>query len=248
MNAPNFLIEGTNISDAWSNTLKYVLEQPKMEISPLVITLTGFEESASTRNVLDAHLLSNKYGSVQTVSETIFPDSLYKLFKYDRNALYDEYLMNLPRLKKIEPKGNGRGTYFERLIAYNDEKNNKKINQLDIIIKSLNNENNTRRSKLQASVFDPAKDHTGTPYQGFPCLQHVTFYKSGNGGLVLNSFYAIQYLYRRAYGNWLGLINLGKFISRETGIEFERFNCFIGVEKLDKLNRKEAEQLLQRIN
>lgn len=248
MNQAIVPIEETNISEAWRKSLEYVLHSPAMEITPLVVSLTGFEENLFTRTTLDEHLVRNKYGSIQTVSETIFPQSLYGLFGENRNDFYECYINNLPRLKGIEPRGNGRGTYFERLIAYNGS-NDTIQNQLEIIILSLMDDSKVvRRSKLQASIFDPIKDHTDTPYQGFPCLQHVTFYKTKNGGLVLNSFYAIQYLYRRAYGNWLGLINLGKFVAKETGLEFEKFNCFVGVEKLDKLKRIEAKELLNTIS
>lgn len=61
----------------------------------------------------------------------------------------------------------------------------------------------------------------------------------------MNSFYAVQSLYKKAYGNWLGLINLGKFVADECGLELERFNCFIGVEQLEsKLSKPEARELL----
>jgi thymidylate synthase len=244
MSTSPFVIEDTNLSNAWRTVLERAINSPKMEISPLIITITEFNEAPHVRNVLNAHLLGKKLGTIETVSETIFPDSLYKLFDRDRFTLYETYLINLPRLKEIERRGNGRGTYFERLIAY-EGRNNEKINQLEIIIKSLNGTNVKRRSKLQASIFDPSKDHINGMFQGFPCLQHITFYKSDSGGLVLNSFYAIQSLYRRGYGNWLGLINLGKFIANETGLEFERFNCFVGVEQIDKLGKGEAKKLLE---
>jgi hypothetical protein len=71
---------------------------------------------------------------------------------------------------------------------------------------------------------------------------------SKNCGLILTGFYAVQYLYQKAYGNWLGLINLGKFIAKEAGLEFVQFNCFIGVEELDKLTKEEAKTLLNKIN
>ena len=47
-------------------------------------------------------------------------------------------------------------------------------------------------------------------------------------GLVPNSFYAMQCFYRRAYSIWLGLINLGHYITKAIGLRFERLNCFIG--------------------
>ena len=154
-------------------------------------------------------------------------------------------MKNYPRYRKIDA-GNNRGTYFQRLIAF--EASGQAINQLEIVISSIQNTKVKRRSKLQASVFDPSKDHTTGMFQKFPCLQHVTFYKSENGGLVLNSFYAMQYFYRRAYGNWLGLINLGHFIAKESGLELERMNCFVGVEHLDEVTKKAAGELLNKIN
>ncbi len=235
------LIEETNLSTAWQIALERIVNGSGKEITPLLLTLTGFDEIPHIRETLDMHLKKSNLPSIQTVSETIFPESLYQYYGKDRAKLYETYCKNLLRIKKIDPTNN-KGTYFERLIAY--ESSNKKINQLEIIISSINSKKVKRRSKLQAAIFDPSKDHSNKMFQGFPCLQHVTFYISENGGLVLNSFYAIQYLYRRGYGNWLGLINLGKFIANEVGLEFERFNCYIGVEQLDHLKKTEAKKLI----
>lgn len=243
MNSP-YLLEDINISTAWYKVFDHVIKCPGIEVSPLILTLTGFEECDIIRNTLDVHLRANQYHSIDTVAETIFPDSLYQICQYDSQELYRRYLRNLPRIRNVD-SGNKRGTYFERLIAF-DEK--KKINQLEIIIKSLLDKNNKRRSKLQASIFDPTQDHLPDAYQKFPCLQHVTFYKSESGGLILNGFYAIQYLYQRAYGNWLGLVNLGKFVAREANMNFERFNCFIGIEKLDELTKARAKELFNKID
>lgn len=242
------LIEDNNLSNAWCSVLNHIVNNSGYEITPLVVTLSDYNESDVIKRKLNLNLASGRFDSIDTVAETIFPNSLYQLVNQNRAELYTVYLNKvLPRLKKID-KANGRGTYFERLIAYDDTANSKKINQLEIIISSLLDEKNNRRSKLQASIFDPTKDHLNGPYQKFPCLQHVTFYKSETGGLVLNSFYAIQYLYQRAYGNWLGLINLGKFIANEADLVFERFNCFIGIEKLDHLKKEQAEKLLIELN
>lgn len=112
------------------------------------------------------------------------------------------------------------------------------------ILKSLAG---TETNKSYFKIIDKV-DHIKDAFQGFPCLQHISFYISENRGLILNSYYAIQYLYRRAYGNWLGLINLGKFVANEVQLNFERFNCYIGVEKLDELTKLQAGNLLKEIN
>jgi hypothetical protein len=241
MNIPH-LIEETSLSEAWCKVLEQVLA--KGEITPLVLTLTQFDENLEVRNILNADLLASKFNPIDMVAETIFPDSLYHFLDEDRQALYTTYLnVSLPRIRKIDKRNNG-GTYFERLIAFGGQKN-----QLEIIISSIIKNNVKRRSKLQATTFDPLTDHKEGAFQGFPCLQQVTFYKSETGGLILNTFYAVQYLHQKAYGNWLGLINLGKFVAAETNLRFERFNCFVGVEQLGPdISITHAKDLLKKIN
>ncbi|MGF6849433.1 thymidylate synthase [Chitinophaga sp. W3I9] len=243
MNNP-YIIEGKNLSETWLTAMTKIIESSGKEITPLVLTMTDFGESQTFRQHLNSDLHSRDLDSVETVSETIFPDSLYKLCKNNRSELYKLYLRSLPRIRKVDRRNN-KGIYFERLIRYDDDK---QVNQLEMIINSLSN-TSVRRSKLQASTFDPNRDYTDSPYQSFPCLQHITFYKSESGGLILNSFYAIQYLYQRAYGNWLGLINLGKFVAQESNLKFERFNCFIGVEQLDpKITKSDAKLILSKLS
>lgn len=220
------LIEEENLSRAWLRVIDYIDNNSGYEISPLVLSMTEFDECIEFKNTLNTYLNSSSLDSTDTVSETIFPVSLYEYCDYDRRQLYHQYQKILPRIKKIDNR-NKEGTYFERLISFGDTR----VNQLENIITSLE-QPKVRRSKLQASIFNPYTDHKEGPYQKFPCLQHVTFYKT-KSGLVINSFYAMQYLYQRGYGNWLGLINLGKFVAKELNIKLERFNCHVGIEKLE---------------
>lgn len=249
------VIEGNNLSNAWHQILTLLVKSRNSEISPLVLTLTAFEETDEIRAALQLDLKEKneslgrkkRMPTIQTVSETIFPQSLYELAGYDRTKLYSVYKKNLPKIKKLDPS-NRNGTYFSRLIAFGE--GDKSKNQLEIIIKALIEEKSPRRSKLQAAIFDPFIDHTNSAMQGFPCLQHVTFVKTKDGGLILNSFYAIQFFYKRAYGNWLGLINLGKFVAKESGLRFERFNCFIGAEALESqsISKTDAKKLLGKLD
>lgn len=247
MNIP-YLIEDTNLSLAWYRAMSQIVDNSGSEITPLVLTLTGFNETENFRQKLDDNLCENGFDPISTVSETIFPESLYRRHRFDRSLLYSRYRRNLARIQNVDHR-NKKGTYFERLIAYKGTSDQKaEVNQLEEIISTLRGDSKVkRRSKLQASIFNPHTDHTEGVYQKFPCLQHVTFYKSDSGGLIINSFYAMQYLYQRAYGNWLGLINLGKFVARESGLELERFTCFVGVEQLDHLTKVKAKALLQEL-
>jgi len=242
------VIESTNLSKAWMDTLKLASHTAGGELLPFVLSLAGFEEDINIRQMVDKHLQANNKYSIKTVSETIFPQSLYEDVKYDRHKLYTKYIQNLPRLMAIV-QDNKRGTYFQRLIDFDatdkTEGNQKKssVNQLEIIIEALKNKTINRRTQYQACIFDPKQDHVKGPYQRFPCLGHITFYKSEIEGLVLNSFYPVQHLYTKAYGNWLGLINLGKFVAKEAELEFGKLICFAGVQTLGE-QKKDVRNLL----
>lgn len=237
------LINETNLSYAWCRAFLHIIDLSGKEISPLIISLTGFNqgipnEDQSIREALDNCLKVNKKQSVHTVANTIFPNSLWRISKYDRKKLFDIYLKNIPRYKAAEPSKNRRGLYFERLINYGSGPHNG--NQLEHIISEYNLHPEIRRSMFQASVFDPGRDHIPNSRQlGFPCLQHISLIPNNQDKtLVLNSFYATQQLFEKAYGNYLGLCRLGNFMAHEMELTFDRMNCFIGVEKLDTIGKR----------
>ena len=94
MNSPTpLLIEDTNLSHAWSRAFLHIIDNPSKEISPLVVTLTGFtngvsNEDQAIRLALDNSLLINKAQKIHTVANTIFPYSLWKHSKNNRNKLF----------------------------------------------------------------------------------------------------------------------------------------------------------------
>jgi len=119
-------------------------------------------------------------------------------------------------------------------------------NQLEFIIREFNGRQGVRRSMLQASVFDPVRDHTRTAQQGFPCMQHVSFVPNVHDkSLMLNAFYATQQLFEKGYGNYLGLCRLGSFMAHELGLTFSQLNCFAGVGKIDSVGRPAMSAALQ---
>lgn len=241
------VIEETNLSHAWSRAFLHIIDNPGKEVSPLLITLTGFtngmpNEDQAIREALDNCLKINSEQSVHTVANTIFPASYWQRSNHDRNKLFDTYLENFPRIQALAPNKNHRGLYFERLIAFGYGSNN--INQLEYIISEYKSRPGVRRSMFQASIFDPARDHISTAQLAFPCLQHVSFVPQKNS-LIMNAFYATQQLFNKAYGNYLGLCRLGDFMAHEMELKFERINCFVGVAKMDNIpkNSPTLEQL-----
>jgi hypothetical protein len=234
------MIEDTNLSRAWSRVFLEVLDHPGTTIAPLTLSITGFqsegksEEDPAVRAALDACLAAKGRADIETVAWTIFPQQLWRLAQHDRYRLFDLYTEAYPRYRALNPRLNARGLYFGRLIAFGNE--SRAFNQLEWIISAYRERSSVRKTMLQAAVFDPMQDHVRQAQLGFPCLQHVTFVP-GDGQLCVNAFYATQQLFDKAYGNWLGLSRLGEFMAREMGLTFTRLNCFVGIEKLERITK-----------
>ena len=257
--ATPLLIDEQNVSVAWSRLLVHVIDHGGTEVSPLVLSISGFggkdqiPEVNAVRDALDTLLRGRDEFEVATVANTIFPQSVWRIAGGDRHAFFEEYRETLPRYAALEPL-NRDGTYFSRLIAYDiDARTGERVahvpagavpengNQLEYIIKLFKEKKVKRDSAFQAAIFDPARDHSIAPYKGFPCMQHLTFLKSVDGsGLVMNSFYATQQIVRKAYGNYLGLCRLGHFVAGQVDLVFERLNVFVGSEKLGDFTKKDA--------
>lgn len=194
---------------------------------------------------------------IETVAKTIFPQAMWRRANGDRDRLYEGYLMSLPDFVSMAPHQNSGGLYFARMIGYgvNPKTGAKERhladdldyepNQLEFIINAC--KPGAQRMALQASVYDPVRDQTDAR-QHFPCLQHVTFVPDfTRGTLALNAFYALQLLYVKAYGNWLGLMRLGAFVASQTKLRFERLNCFAGIQKMTSDSRPRPGPLLDRL-
>ncbi len=54
------------------------------------------------------------------------------------------------------------------------------------------------------------------------------------GGLSVTGFYATKYVVERAYGNYLGLCRLGKFMAQEMGLRFDQMVCIATPVKLER--------------
>ena len=219
-------IEEDNLSVAWAKAFLHVVDAG--EIATLTVVIRGFTEGAPIevapiRLLLDDALGADKKAlSSHEVANTIFPISLWNP-QADRRQLYDRYRRIMPRV--LRDRRNRYGVYFQRMIAFDhDAAYQGGVNQLEKIIETWHG-GNRRRSAFQAAIFDPRKDHSNQPLRGFPCLQHVAFAQQGSDGLSVTGFYATQYIFERAYGNYLGLYRLGRFMAQEMGRQLTQVTC-----------------------
>ena len=224
-------VEESGVSLAWGRALQTVARRGRTEMAPLTVAITGsgmngvLSEHGGIRGELDKVLAAQGKQSVETVANTIFPDSMWNRAR-ERQVLFDRYMAIYPRLRK-KWRANSQGTYFQRMISNGPEG---MPNQLEFALNAYHS--GMRRSVLQVGVFDPSKDHSSAPRRGFPCLQHLSFVPDVAGNLSVNAFYASQYMVERAYGNYLGICRLGRFVSSELGMPLTRVTCHVGLAML----------------
>lgn len=242
---PPRVYKGNLISAVWANLFLDIIDGPGREMSSVIVSLDGFSEADDIqecepiRRELDSCLTRKARYPSETVAFTIFPERIWKIAQHDRARLFSLYRRAYPKYVAMNRKDNRRGMYFSRLTMFCDASScNKSFNgnQLEWIISKYTSRRGVRDSMLQATVFDPNRDHVGDARLQFPCLQHINFVPTKDG-LVLNAFYATQYVFEKAYGNYLGLAHLGRFMAHELEMNFARLNVTIGVAKIGQVGK-----------
>lgn len=264
MSEPGFYSHShPSLAAAWARAFLRFMERQDRKFAPFLVSIaTGPNgeavEDLDLKQALDACLEEAEQQPTEVVAKTIFPAAIWRRVKGDRHKLYDYYREYLPDYVSMAPKKNGHGIYFARLIGFGlDPKTGVNVkhlahagmpadgNQLEFIIQAC--KPGAQSMSLQAVIFDPVRDQV-KERRGFPCLQHVTFVRDHDRGtLSLNAFYALQSFFIKAYGNWLGLIRLGEFVASQTGLRFDRLNCFAGIQQMRADCRPQSGLLLDRL-
>lgn len=223
-----------NISVAWAQAFLRLNQPGVSDISPAVIVVTDLTEGVANedqviRNLLNSEMACLGLRSCEAVASTIFPVSMWNPSIPDNaEQLFRRYERIWPSIKHRD-RANNKGNYFRRLTAYHpDGSNAAPVNQLRHVIETFRRGNH-RRSALQAAVFDPTRDHVHNRILGFPCLQQVGFVPVGHGGLCVTGFYPLQYAFEKAYGNYLGLCRLGRFMAAQMGRTLVQMTCVASV-------------------
>ena len=227
------VISDTNISFAWARVFLDLMKHSGTQRHPAVISINQLEratqlEDAAIRAQLDAELRKHRLNSCATVAGTLFPLSMWNPDVEDDAArLFYRYDKAWPGISKCP--ANRNGVYFRRLTSYLPHDGiGKPVNQLKFVIDTYQ-AGNHRKSALQASILDPTRDHTNNRQKGFPCLQQISFTPVEHGRLSVTGFYATQYQFEKAYGNYLGLYWLGRFMAKQLGLELTQVVCIASV-------------------
>jgi thymidylate synthase len=191
------------------------------------------------RSAIDELLKAKGKRDVENVAWTVFPERYWQMSGGDREVFFEIFAQAFPRIQEFNRQNNRRGSYFQRMVDFQGEA--KGFNQLKWILDEYDRNPSGRRSKWQVTTFDPYRDMLTMAQLEFPCLQQVSFTFPGTEGLVVNAFYATQQVVHKGYGNYVGLARLGAFIASQMKRRLERLNVFVGIAKMDKIGKTDAD-------
>jgi hypothetical protein len=249
----DLVIAGDNLSEAWARTVIAVAAQDKHKACHVVTRITDpTAEDQRIREMADGILTARHLAPISTVANTLFPHALAHQTP-DPEHLGKRYMDLMPTLKHLD-SANARGTYFERLVNY--ETPTGPLNQLAEVV---------RRLKLETAVA--AKSTTGAKtarYEvgleqltaslpiletgrdsnpiGFPCLTLLSF-QLDDEHLHGIAHYRSHYLFQRAYGNYLAVCRLLRYLCEQANLTPGQVTIVAGYAQVDKY-RKSSVQLL----
>ncbi len=227
-----YVAKNPNLSLAWVQVLFKLLDRGVTDLSPAAITITDFDDHSLPRQLpeIQAALDAFNKQECRTIASTIFPNSLWTPGD-DAQRLFARYDRIWPTIAKCPL--NTKGVYFRRLTSFNPDgmlADRPPVNQLSHVIDTFHRGNH-RHSALQASIFDPTRDHTHNRRLGFPCLQQVAF-NASDENLEVTGYYALQHHVPKAYGNYLGLCWLGRFMAHQMGLRLTQVTCMVSSLKI----------------
>ena len=230
MSSEPYFASARSLSIAWADTFLRLNDPGISELSPAIIVVTDFDhgvavEDPNIRQLLDDEMKRLNQRDCENVASTIFPRSMWNPSITDNaEQLFLRYERIWPTIKRRD-RANNKGNYFRRLTAYQPtDFDGPPVNQLKHVIETFTRGNH-RRSALQAAIFDPTRDHVHNRILGFPCLQQVAFAQVGTDGLSITGFYPLQYMFEKAYGNYLGLCRLGQFMAHQMQRTLVKMTC-----------------------
>jgi len=222
-------IEGDNVTTAWAEAVR-LIHAHGGELNNLTVSIaapTQIEE-----NIHGAYkqlLVTNNLKTLKQVVYTVFPYPIYEEVNHDAGELFRKY--NQPngiydRLKRKYPHQFRWGTYFRRMTHYpiaSNDGGHQAINQLSEIIAMMSTRRRVFRAAYTINIQVPGKD-CRLP-RGAPCLNYIALQLNNSKVLDFLAVYRNHDFIQRAYGNYLSLGYLMKFLCDQTGYTLGTLHC-----------------------
>ena len=238
-------VEAENISTAWVEALDRLVAAGGEAVNLTVVIADPTAEASEIRTVVDTFVEERRRArrrsveTVESVANTIFPQSLY-IERLGEDA--EAHLYEMERSGRgVSRRRNPYGTYFERMVAWPDGRARRgesveTFNQLDQALtrlRRLRKQGTRRGNQFEVGLACPADDAIAMPVVvpgrdtltiGFPCLSHVSL-SLQQGVVHMTALYRNHDFIKRAYGNYVGLGRMLRFVAQQSGWPMGELEC-----------------------
>jgi hypothetical protein len=234
--APPHLIEANDVSEAWLGMARCVLANGK-EVRNLVVAIA---DPVSVDPVVHAAVedfcRSRRLLTPKHVAYTIFPEGLARA--RTASQLFDVYNRRRGFFDCVKT---GWGTYFRRMTCYEGQRGRE--NQLDRIIHAVNSRKACHRAAYTVVIQQPGRESVRP--RGAPCLNYLAVQMEPGQPRTMSllAVYRNHDVVERAYGNFIGLGWLLRFLCRETGSCVGGLTCMSSRAYIDRSVRALRELL-----
>ncbi len=255
-----FTVDAPDVSTAWRRACHQLIALPEAKgYHTLVRIADPCREDPEVRAALERLRLAKAKQPMEAVVNTVFPVALAATSK-DHDHLVQRYTALYPRLRAAERR-NVYGTYFGRLVCYPNGTGTP-VDQLGALIARLRKissssqwkavyeigtayvtDGNETPDSMEAIDGDSGNEPPDLPVRipagdtqvlDFPCLSHLSFQLDGRTGTVHTAaYYRSHYMFDRAYGNYLALGQLNRWVAQQAGLVPGALSVMSGVARLE---------------
>lgn len=235
-------VAAPTLSEGWLGAMAVLSRTPTWKDVHLLVRIADPTAEVAEIREAAAALIAEVNGgraankqkpSIETTRNTIFPASWASRMPEpaDLAAHYRARYTKDDGLRSFS--GNGRGTYFGRVVAYpRFGEDDDPGDQLTETVRKLRAELKTpgpKSSRYEINIFSERCD---TSPMSFPCLAHLSVHLHERR-LHMQAIYRNEYLVGRGYGNFLGLAQLQAYMAAAANVGVGELLLTIGHGEID---------------
>lgn len=240
-------MDATSVSDAWLRACQLVRTAPAHTVYYLFVRIRNpLQRRREIDRPYDAFCQAHQLPCIEGVAATIFPEAFYRFHcRGDTAKLFGGFEQYRRKVAIISRKHLGF-SYFERLIHWQPV-GASPINQLKTFIARMRRYRRSYEAWYYYPLIDPTRDLR--KIRGGPCLSAVDLkYERETNRLHLFAFYRDHDFESKAFGNYLGLSHLLRFLCEQVEAEVGALHCISLRAYLGPGARKQFRTLLDELS
>jgi hypothetical protein len=244
-------IEAESVSHAWLRVCRLMLGVREHKATHVVVRMPcPLPEDDAIRAAADEFMDAAGHDPIVEVRNTIFPSAMADDLP-EPAELVAEYMEDYDLRRTL---AGGQGTYFGRICAYPHPVGPPTPQLKNVaarLCKAARPGEKRWRATYHINIYAEHLDQ-GKTRGYFPCMAHLAFQLASEPGdtkpgrLDCVALYRNQNMTLKAYGNYLGLAELQRYLASAAGFRAGELTVIAGHAELD-LKRGDADRLQQLI-